>query len=167
MEPGRHDPDYGVRLIADLYGLTDRIQRGTEVGYPKLVTQNGDAMTWLFLLCHKRAAEGGKHAERGKQIRRNASPGDHLRVFSIRLAEQAADLFIGGKRRKGAVVASPVKEVGIGGFEIVRSRNICGRHSWRKLQSRNAYQLFSVRERQRAQENAVDQTEDCRCRSNP
>ena len=124
------------------------------------MAQDHDTMAGLLFLHGKRASQLRSDAERGKEIRRNASAVDDLRAFAIRLGEEPRCLLIGGDGLEGVVLALPIEEVGIGSLEGPAGVGFVGGRAGGKLHGVDRDQAFVIGKRQGAQENSVDQGED-------
>ncbi len=130
------------------------------------MTQNDNAVTGLFLFLCERTAESGSNVESGKQICGDTGARDHTSAVAIPLAEQPDDLVTRSERFKCVISLSPIKKIGIRAANSVRSGGIRGRQARRKFQSCDSNQLLRIWERQWTQEDAVDEAEDRRRRTN-
>ena len=69
-------------------------------------------------------------------------------------------MVVGSERLEAVVFAPPVEEIGIGTAVAIGSGEIGGGNAGRVLESIDGDELFGMRERQRPQKDAVEETED-------
>ena len=117
-------------------------------------------MAGLLFFGGEGATERGRDAEERKQICRDASTFQDASAFAVRFAEEADDVVVRSKRLEAVVLAAPVEKIGIGTAVAISGSDIGGWDSGRVLESIDGDELFGMRERQRPQNDAIEQTED-------
>ncbi len=117
-------------------------------------------MTRQLLVRGECATECGSYAEQRKQVRGDAATFQNSSAFTIRLTKETGNIVVRSERLEGMALALPIEKVGIGTAKLVRGGDVGGGDSGRELQGIDRDKLIRVREQQRPQENAIDQTED-------